>query len=289
MSRLLKANFTRLFKSIFFKICLIFSAGFGIFLDMARYIDIQKNAAIYAELGNEYKSADGFVFSGALYLIFVAAAFVGIFIGTEYSDGTIRNKLMIGHKRIEIYLTNFMVCVAADILMLLVFILVTLGVGQIIFGVSILTVHQIIILTLSQLLTMAAFSAILVLLAMLIQSKAGGSVTILILTVILLMAAITISSKLSQPEYYQDYSASAIDEETGEMVLEPETVKNPHYISGAKRKVYEFLNDALPVNQFYQTTLNNTEHVDSMTVYSVIIIILANGAGIILFRKKDLK
>lgn len=286
MSRLIRANFSRLFNSIFFRVCVIFSAGFGILLDIMRYIDIRKNAELYADLGIEFHSADGFVFSGAIYIIFAAAAFVGAFVGTEYSDGTIRNKLMIGHKRTEIYLANFVVGVVADIIMLLAFILPTLGLGRILLGKLFLTFNQITLFTLIQCVTMISFTAILILLSMLIQNKSAGSVTALIMTVIMLFAAMTIPNKLNEPEYYEEYSY--LDEETNEIITEP-AKKNSRYLSGTKRKVYEFLDNALPVNQFYQIAIAREENINIMALYSVIIIVLANGAGIILFRKKDLK
>ena len=204
MSRLIKANFSRLFRSTFFRVCLIFSAGLGIFLDIMRYIDIQKHPEIYAKTGIEYKAADGFVFSGILYIIFAIAALVPIFVGTEYSDGTIRNKLMVGCKRTEIYLANFIVCATADIIMLLSFIVACLSVGYILFRATCLTAEQTILFTLSQCITMIGFSAILVLFSMLIQSKAGSAVTALITTIIMFFSAMIIEAGLNQPEYYED-------------------------------------------------------------------------------------
>lgn len=289
MSRLIKANFSRLFRSTFFKVCLIFSAGLGIFLDVMRYIDIQENQELYAQHGIEFKSADGFAFSGILYIMFAIAALVPIFVGTEYSDGTIRNKLMVGCKRTEIYLANFIVCTVADIIILLSFIVACLGVGYIIFRATSLTAEQTVLFTLSQCVTMIGFSAILVLLSMLIQSKAGSAVTVLIMTVIMFFSAMIIESGLHQPEYYEDYRETIVNEETGEVTMKPEYVKNPDYLSGTKRKVYECLNNILPVSQFYQVTNGNDENLGIMAVYSVIIVVLANGAGIILFRKKNLK
>lgn len=289
MSRLIKANFARLFKSTLFRICMLFSGGLGVFLDIMRYIDIQNNLSHYENLGAEFKSADGFAFSGALYVVFAVAAFVGIFVGTEYSDGTVRNKLMVGHKRWEIYISNFITCAAADIIMLLTFILVTLGLGQLILGKASLTLTEIFVYTLSQCATIISFTAILVLFSMLIQSKSAGSVTALILTVIMFMAALHISSKLEEPEYYNDYQATSTNAETGEMSIEPITIKNPRYISGTKRKIYVFANKALPFNQFYQIACNNDKNIGIMAIYSIIIVILSNGAGMVIFRKKDLK
>jgi hypothetical protein len=289
MSRLIKANFARLFKSTFFKVCFLFSAVLGIFFDVMRYIGIQKNPQTYESLDVAYQSADDFVFSGALYIVFAVAAFVGIFLGTEYSDGTIRNKLMVGHKRWEIYLSNFIVCLTADVTFLLIYIINTLAVGQLLFSASSLNLTDIVVFTLSQCAAMAAFTAILVLFSMIIQSKATASVTALILTVIMFFTAMGISLKLEEPEYYEDYQTTKVNQETGEISVEPRIIKNPRYITGTKRKIYELINNAVPTNQLYQVAVNTEENIGIMAIYSAILIVLSNGVGIVIFRKKDLK
>ena len=119
MSQLLRANFSRLWKSGIFRLCVLFSIGLSGFMVIMRYVDIQKHSEEYAELGIEYSSADGLMFVGALYLLFAAAVLVGIFVGTEYADGTIRNKLVVGHNRPTIYLSNLIVCAVANEIVLL--------------------------------------------------------------------------------------------------------------------------------------------------------------------------
>ncbi|MGY3662454.1 MAG: hypothetical protein ACXAHE_00930 [Roseburia sp. 1XD42-69] len=43
-----------------------------------------------------------------------------MFLGTDYSDGTIRNKLTVGHTRTNIYLANLIVTFAAGLLIMCV-------------------------------------------------------------------------------------------------------------------------------------------------------------------------
>ena len=47
---------------------------------------------------------DFLLYDGALRLAVVMAIFVSVFVGTDYSDGTIRNKIVLGHYRHSIYL-----------------------------------------------------------------------------------------------------------------------------------------------------------------------------------------
>lgn len=285
MANLIKMNFTRLFKSLLFKICLLFSAGFAVFAVVIRSIDINSNAEAYTGL-LEYSTADVFMFGGANFLIFAAAAFVGIFIGTEYSDGTIRNKLSVGHIRFKVYLANFIVSAFANIMILLVYLLLSLGMGLIFLDAPTLDFNQIAIFSLSQMLAMTSFTAIIVLCAMLISNRAIGVVTALVIWLVMVSSAMSISARLMEREYI---FAPTFSEETGEIEVEATSEKNPHYLTGTKRKVFEFLNNALPANQFNQVSDHKSDNLGIMAVYSAVTIVLANGIGIVVFRKKDLK
>ena len=95
MSRLLRADFSRLFKSIIFKLGMIFSVGFAVVMVMVRYIDFKVNASTYEEYGYMTVNVDDLIFVGCFFMMFVVAVFIGIFVGTDYSDGTIRNKIIV--------------------------------------------------------------------------------------------------------------------------------------------------------------------------------------------------
>ena len=88
------------------------------------------------------------IFLGGLYLIFAAAVFIGVFVGTEYSDGTLRNKLIIGHSRSSIYISNLIVCTTAGIIMHLTYIITTILLGNLLLEDSTLTFKKILLLTL---------------------------------------------------------------------------------------------------------------------------------------------
>lgn len=285
MSQLLRANFSRLWKSGIFRLCVLFSIGLSGFMVIMRYVDIQKHLEEYAELGIEYSSADGLMFIGALYLLFAAAVLVGIFVGTEYADGTIRNKLVVGHNRPTIYLSNLIVCAVANEIVLLSHIAVVWIFGKLLLTVE-MSVKEILSFVLLEFLSFLALTAVFVLFAMLIQSKAASSVTVLILSIILLFATMTIQNKLDAPEYYEGYTYT--NEETGE-VIEREREKNPDYLTGTKRQVYVFLNDFLPSSQIYQVAMQKSDHAGQMAGYAGLLFLVSTGAGIIVFRKKDLK
>ena len=106
MSRLLSADFAKVKKSRFFWLCIIGMAVFGLYMKIMEYISTQqyfsRSPALHSMLSIY-----------AMVIGFLTAAFVSLFVGTEYSDGTIRNKLIIGHSRAAIYFSNLIACSAA--------------------------------------------------------------------------------------------------------------------------------------------------------------------------------
>lgn len=286
MSKLLNANFARLWKSRIFWLGMLFSAGLSVFFILMRYIDIEQHQEVYATLDESYKNADELIFIGGITIIFAAAVFIGIFVGTEYSDGTLRNKLIIGHSRSSIYISNLITCIATDIMMHLTYIIITLLLGKLILDISVLTFKKILLLTLIGTAAMIAVSSILVMISMLIHSKSAGAVAILIATIVMFMSTVTIAGRLSAPEYYEGYSY--IDEDTGEKI-DVEREKNTHYPTGTKRKVYEFLNDFLPTSQLYKAASLDSSKPDIALIYDGIILLITTTAGIAVFRRKNLK
>lgn len=286
MSKLLNANFARLWKSRILWLGMLFSAGLSVFFILMRYIDIEQHQEVYATLDESYKNADELIFIGGITIIFAAAVFIGIFVGTEYSDGTLRNKLIIGHSRSSIYISNLITCIATDIMMHLTYIIITLLLGKLILDISVLTFKKILLLTLIGTAAMIAVSSILVMISMLIHSKSAGAVAILIATIVMFMSTVTIADRLSAPEYYEGYSY--IDEDTGEKI-DVEREKNTHYPTGTKRKVYEFLNDFLPTSQLYKAASLDSSKPDIALIYDGIILLITTTAGIAVFRRKNLK
>lgn len=285
MNKLLSAEFVRLFKSRIFRVSLLFSAVLAVLFSMIRYTDVKKNAAHYAEwdYGPDFMTTDGLILVGSIYLIFVIAAFIGIFIGTEYSDGTLRNKLTAGHTRSGIYLSKLIVCIAADVMIHVLFILAMIALRIVLFHGLPGNLSELPLCVAVSAAAVAALSALLLLFSMLIPSKAVGSVACLLTLIVMLFASLTIDNKLRVPAqiYEETYN------EEGEVVLEATPAAN--HLSGTKRKVFEFLNDFLPVSQLYQIAQDPSGDYGIMAAYDGIILIAAAGAGMAAFKKKNLK
>ena len=289
MNNLIYAEFSRLFKSFIFRLGALFSFGLAAFVIFMRYMDVVKHSSEYAQLPVSYSNADGLIFAGGFYLVFTFAIFVSLFVGTEYSDGTMRNKLIVGHSRLKIYLSKLVVCAAANVLFHLLYIITTLLLGMLlIHGVS-YALGILLKYTLWGVCVTLAFSALLVCLSMCIPNKATSAVIGLLLTIILVFSTMSISLRLSAPEFLETYSYT--DEVTGQLV----TVggeRNDEYLTGTKRKIYTFLYDFLPTCQMYQIIQVSDapiEHCGIFIAYDGLLLLLSTGAGILMFGKKDLK
>ena len=225
----------------------------------------------------------------------VAAILTSMFIGSEYSDGTIRNKLVVGHSRMRIYLANLIVCSVACVLIFLAYITGVFVVGSA-KGGELLTKTSVVTMCLvCSILVSVAFTSIMTMLAILNTNKAGNVVVSMLLALILLVSGSFIYQRLSEPEIYDNYVSV---NEAG-VPTEVEQLPNPQYIDGKQRAVLEVVNDLLPSGQAMQ--LVDMFDADGMTNkdmenapyrwpgYSLLVIVITSGLGIILFRKKEIR
>ncbi|MDE5865945.1 MAG: ABC transporter permease, partial [Lachnospiraceae bacterium] len=81
-------------------------------------------------------------------------------------------------------------------------------------------------------------------------------------------------------------------DESGEVIEENvERQKNPNYITGIKREIYEFLNDFLPGSQMLQLANQEIDVSKSgvkLPAYSLLIVVSTTACGVFFFRRKNL-
>lgn len=276
MSKLLKANFSRLWHDRTFRLLAAVTALIGISMAAVNAINIRREGAVWT-----------MDFSLLVYVTVVpvlTSVFAALFMGSDYSCGTLRNKIISGHHRGCIYLANLIVCCCAGILLCVIFVL-SQGIPGLLLGGKLQSAPAKLLLYGGlSLALMIAFTALFTLIAMLCQNKAHTTADCILLAFILLFIGVYITSALNEPEYLAGYSYT----ENGVTVEEPE-MRNPNYISGTTRKVYEFLQDFTPGGQVMQISNMETEAPTVLAMYDGIILLAATGCGIIFFRKKDLR
>ena len=286
MSKLLRGDFIRLFKSKIFWLGTIFMFGCAAYTVYSRWMTMQR-------FPDYYSSPDGVLFSGSEFIGIVIAVVMGIFIGTDYSHGTIRNKLAVGHSRVKMYFSNLIICIVASLLMYFAWLAAVIGGTVLGFtGNFEMSAGNIAAEILISVFAISAMSAVFLLISMLVTSRSAGVVTVMILSLVMFISALMISSRLNESEYYDAYDYVITDLKGNTFEIHEDMQKNPYYLVGTKRRVYEILYDVLPNCQVRQLALGDGRlayNIKFFPLYSVSIIIVATAAGILMFRKKDMR
>lgn len=213
----------------------------------------------------------------------VLAAFCSLFVGAEYSDGTIRNKIAVGHSRANLYLANLVTCAAAGVLVCLGYILPITSAGVPLMGGFELPLPSILWFTLCALLMAASLCAVFTMVALLNQNKAVVAIICIFLAYFLLFLGIYLNSRLTEQAIIpaQEYI------ENGQILVR-EAMPNPSYVQGIKRTIFEILYD-LPGCQAVQLVATAEACPVRLPLVSLGTIAVSTGIGLALFWRKDLK
>ena len=276
MLKLLRANFSRLGRDRAFRLLSALMVFFGTSMAVVNAVHARQDGKIWV--------MDYTIFIYVILAPIVNAVLTALFIGNDYSSGTIRNKRIAGHRRSLIYLANLLVCICAGICLCLAFALPQAAAGLLLKGEMNAAPATILLYVGLSFALMIAFTALFTLIAMLCQNKSHTTAGCILLTFALLFAGVYISSTLEEPEYLEAYSYT----ENGVTVEEPEQ-RNPYYITGIKRQVYEFLQDLTPGGQVIQVSEMGVKKPALLAVYDGLILLLVTGFGLIRFRREDLK
>ena len=276
MRRLLRANFSRLMKNKLFWGFMGAELFFGALFPILHYMD-NINA-------NSGWTMDSSIFIYVLFVPLMESLLAALFIGSDYSDGTIRNKLIAGHMRRKIYAANLISNVEAAYFLCFAFGLTHVCIGTPLLGWFVSDVKTILFYVFVTFTMTAACTAIFTLISMLCSNKAYSVAGCILVIFMLLFAGVRITAALNEPETYDAYSYMS----EGVTVEEDET-PNPNYVSGTKRQVYLFLNEFLPGGQMLRLSSMNAEHLGRYVIYDSILFVVTTGFGIFIFRRKDLK
>ena len=236
------------------------------------------------QLGPDFSQLDLYFFQFINANIVSAAVFCPLFLSSEYGDGALRNKLMVGRTRPQIYLANLAVnclygtaaCLAAVVTGLCV-------------GVPLLGWFQnagpgkILLYVLLALATTWVCAALYTFLSMVVASR-GVAITLCILLAFgLILLGQYLYLALSQEEVLTAFFYT----DTGEMAVSEQP--NPAYLTGFARQVYQFFYELTPGGQAYQILGMSAQSPLRLLGYSGLVFVLVTGLGLAIFQKKDVK
>ncbi len=277
MRKLISADLFRLMRSRMLWLCV--AAVFAI--DSYNYYDCWNSLQ---KFGFEQELAQQ-AFSSSPEFGLALAVICGLFLGEEFSYGTIRNKLVIGHERVSIYLSALAVSICSGLLAVASHFAATALVGIPLLGIFRRSLVTIAWYTFCLICVVCVFAAILTLLVMLCASRTMGVVLGILLILGMMYVSASIENRLSEPENNMSYTL--IDSETYQP-LEVEETPNPRYLKGTKREVYQWMHDVMPMGQCIQISNLDGLHPLRWPIASAVEFLLVTGAGIWLFLRKDL-
>lgn len=275
MRKLLAASFSRLWKEkIFWFVFLIMSIGSVCF-----------NWIGYNEINNPQIYVEDMIFCMLPMSGFVFALFISMRLGTEFEEHTIRNKLVVGYNRTQIYFAEYITCMVASIILLGIMLLFAT-----VFGLLLSLEFQsgwmeIVFLLFCCVLIASVFSAMFVGISMNVGAKATSLVvSIVFLFAILLLASFCINALAEEPMAYSNITITVEDG-----VQFGDLIENPAYVDGTQRTVYELIADILPTGQTIQMNNLEFERAVRWPVFSLIMLVIATVAGYLPFRKRDIR
>ena len=275
MRKLITASFSRLWKEkIFWFVFLIMSIG-----------SVCCNWIGYNEINEPQVHVEDMIFCMLPMSGFVFALVISMRLGTEFEEHTIRNKLIVGYSRTQVYFAEYITCMVASVILMGIMLLVSTAFGLFLSLEFQVGWHELVLLLFCCVLIASVFSAMFTAISMNVGSKAASLVvSIVFLFAILLVASFCINALAEEP---MTYSNIVITAENG--VQFGDLIENPAYIDGMQRTVYELIADILPTGQVIQMNNLEFERAARWPVFSLIMLIIATVAGYIPFRKRDIR
>lgn len=272
MHKLLSADFARLWKEK------IFWLAFG-FMTIgpvcSSWMDFHGNGEAYTE---------AMMFGMLPMMGFVLAFFISMRLGTEFDDHTVRNKIIVGYSRTQVYSSEYVTCMGAS-LILLTAMLLSSGVSGFFFCRDFLLEWQkAAFLIICCILMASVFSAMMVGICMNVHSKAISLAAALVFVFAISLLASFCINALDEPQMTYEYVIVSVDgTQFGDLV------ENTAYIDGIQRTIYEWIADTLPMGQVIQLSNLEYERASRWPALSVIMLIVATIAGYLPFRKRDIR
>ena len=282
MYKLLNASFSRLRKNKIFLGLVILTIIIAAFMLISEYLDKVKYSSVFGISSN----TTDILFTSFINIIgFFSAIFTSLFVGAEYSDGTIRNKIIVGNKRKNIYLSNLITSIIVGLLLELINLLIIMLVGTPLIGKIQINILDFSFIILDMILLIVVFSSIFNFIAMLCSNITLSTVGSLLLILIMYVFCMSISGIANSTKYLKIQDV----DEYGNIVTQ--YIEDENYPGDFKKNLCKEIINIIPTGQAMEISSKdiNINEIKTYPIYSLVISIFINILGIYLFNKKELK
>lgn len=267
MSDLFYANTARLWKNRLFQA----GTAFMLLAGAAMVWWEWKRMSVYISHASRYVKLDDIFFIYAILITVVSAVFCPLYTGSEYGGGAMRNKIIAGHGRGEIYLASLLTNILACVLFALSYAAAVTVLGVPALGWLRTEAGDVLRLVGGSLLLIIAVCAVFTMVGLLIQSRVVAPVVCILSMFLILAVTNEVQRTLDQPRFYADETP------------------NPGYVDGKERERLEFICALSPAGQAIQYAKPSAENAGEKSLYSLGIAAAATAVGVFVFGRKDIR
>lgn len=281
MSKLLNASFWRLKKNKIFWGVIIITLIIACVMIITRYNDEIR----YAEFNMQPKTIDSLYITFINIVGFLIATFTSLFVGTEYSDGTIRNKIIVGHSRKNIYLANLIVSIVVGIILEVLYLLIISIIGIPLFGSIQMPIEDFFFVILDMIMVIIVFSSIFNFISLLCSNITISTVGCLLLILVMYVIVMSISGIANSEKYLKN---QIVDEQGNERI---ELTFNEDYPGDLLKEICRNIVRIIPTGQTIELSSTSIEYeeIKIFPLYSFGLFVVINSLGIYLFNRKELR
>lgn len=237
MSRLIRVELKNIFSKFDIKSTLLIFTIFGIVIGIT-------NKA------NNSPTCEG-IFEWGLVLTLLISALGGLYISRDYTQNTIRNKIIVGHTRFSIYLSKQIAITSMYLTCSGLFMISTIVSNFMFIGTENLNKEALWTGVLVSIFVIVTFSSITTFIAMSIKKETGGLMPLLVMFIMMMFSAM-----------------------------------GTEFIDG---KAIEIINDVVPTSQMMLLNLTNVDsHPIRHVLYSLLTSVMFFISGYAIFKKSDL-
>ncbi len=258
MAKLFCSDLYHMYSKKLLWICVVSMMGLSVAFCVMQYTALDYKVAL-----------DRVIFLPMTFYGVIMAAMTSIFMGGNFSDGIIRNKIIAGHSRTAVYISLAAVLYIASVTVYLFSVITSLSIGVNLFEINV-SFADIARYTALGMLTCIAHISIFCFVSAVIGNRSACMAVCMILSFIMLYIALQTNAVLAAPEF-------------------KDGAVNIHYVRGMKRSIYEWLYNINPTGQTAQLSMMKIEHTGRFIIVDVVSALVCGTAGTLIFRQKDLK
>ena len=207
MRRLIRADLHNLFKDKTFLIISVFSFVLGVFMPLMGF----KNKIMYDEIT---VFEDGFFIFLSVFALLIPTS-VSFFVGKSFDWGTLRNKICVGHSRINVYFSFLITSLIGTTILIALYFIPYLVLGSFMLEAMDIPLKAFILFLLTSILVLFSLTALSVAIVENIESRVVSMAITMVVVIALLMVGTIAVQMLMEPEMITN-SMTMMD---GEFVL----------------------------------------------------------------------